>query len=195
MIKRFSELNNLFNLIYDCSNDYQISIKNIWIELKSKKIIFFRRNSFQQNIKTIKREIKATNFILQSEFRYFTYFVLEKVRQDLLKDSDLKLPNRLKSSYFFGTVEDCKIYLKNLYGLSFEFHQRNNLRVIEVEFKEIKSFHKFDNILLTEFQDSYHSKDFYSVFKSFLLEENSENPLYEYVFQGFYKVVRNDIKI
>lgn len=194
MIKRFSELNKLFKLIYNCSEKYQIPIKKIWIELKSKKTTLFQRNAFDKEIKNIKKEIKATKFNLQSEFRYFTYFVLEKIRMDLEKSADIILPNRLESSYFFGNIKDCITYLIGLYGLSYKT-QSTNLKIIEVELKKITCLHKFDNNLLTQFNDDFQSKDFYSVLNSFLLGGKTKKPLYEYVFQGSYQIIRNDINI
>lgn len=195
MIKRLSQLNNLFELIYKCSEFHQISIKDILLKLKSKKIILFTRNRFKNDIKEIKSEIKSKKFILELEFRYFTYFILEKVRQDLLKTSEnTNLPNRFESSYFFGNIRDCVVYLIGLYGLSYK-NQSNNLKIIEVEFEKTESLQKYDNNLLTEFKDDFHSKDFYSTLNNFLIGIESENPLYEYVFQGSYKVIRNDIQI
>ncbi|MBU2928024.1 hypothetical protein [Winogradskyella psychrotolerans] len=195
MLMRLSDLNNLFELIYSCSEYHEISIKQIWLKLKAKNLILFTRNRLKSDLKNIKREIKKQNFILQSEFRYFTYYILEKARQDLIKTSgNIDLPNRFESSYFFGNLKDCIVYLIGFYGLSFK-DQSNNLKIIEVEFERIESLHKFDNNLLTDFKDDFHSKDFYSTLKNFLLCKESEKPLFEYVFQGSYKIIRNDIEI
>ncbi|WP_409446106.1 hypothetical protein [Mariniflexile rhizosphaerae] len=195
MIKRLSDLNNLFDLIYDCSEYHQISIKQIWLKLKSQEIIVFTRNRLKNDLRNIKREIKSQNFILESEFRYFTYYILEKVRQDLIRTSkSVALPNRFESSYFFGNLKDCMIYLIGIYGLSYK-NQSNNLKIIEVEFEKTETLHKFDNNLLTDFKDDFLSNDFYSTLKDFLLCKESKKPLFEYVFQGSYKVIRNDIEI
>jgi len=195
MVKRFTELNNLLKLIYECSEKYQKSIREVLIESKSRKIIF-RKNSFQKSIKAIKKEIKKTDFNLNGEFKYFTYFILENVRLELIKNSDEKIPNRFESSYFFESIADCERYLINLdKTFNSSFYATNQSKVIKVKLIETKVLRKFDNILLTEFQDDYHSKDFQTTIKKYLLEETSENPLLEYVFQGLYKVLKNDIII
>tara|TARA_B100000378_G_scaffold272723_1_gene264648 strand:- start:179 stop:859 length:681 start_codon:yes stop_codon:yes gene_type:complete len=195
MVKRFSELNNLLKLIYECSEKYQKSIREVLIESKSRKIIF-KKNSFQKSVKAIKKEIKKTNFNLCVDFNYFTHYILENVRLELMKNSNKKIPNRFESSYFFESISDCKRYLKNLdKTFSSSFFATNQLKVIKVKFIETKVLRKFDNILLTEFQDHYQSKDFNIIIKKYLKEGTSENPLFEYVFQGFYKVLKNDIRI
>ena len=191
---RLSDLDNLFELIYNCSKYHKISIKQILLKLKTQKTMSFTLNRLKRDLKKIKREIKKQKFILESEFRYFTYYILEKVRQDLIQTSEnIDLPNRFESSYFFGNLKDCIVYLNNLYGLSFK--NLPNLKIIEVEFEKIESLHKFDNNLLTDFKDDFHSKDFYSTLKNFLLCKESEKPLFEYVFQGSYRIIRNDIEI
>ena len=195
MLKRLSVLNNLFELIYECSEYHKISIKKILLKLKAQKTISFTRNKLKNDLKNINREIKKQKFILESEFRYFTYYILEKCRQDLIKTSEkIDLPNRFESSYFFGNLKDCVVYLIGFYGLSYKT-QPNSLKIIEVEFERTESLHRFDNNLLTDFKDDFHSKDFYFTLRNFLLFKESEKPLFEYVFQGSYKVIRNDIEI
>lgn len=50
---------------------------------------------------------------MYTEFKYFNDFVLNLVRKDLAA-SNIIVPNRFKSHYFFEKIEDCKDYLKEL---------------------------------------------------------------------------------
>lgn len=196
IIMRLSELNNLFDLIYNCSEHHNIPIKQVLTKAKSQKTLLFTRNTLKKDLNKIKKEVKSQNFILNSEFRYFTYYVSAKTRKDLTqKPNSISLPNRFESSFFFGSIKDCQIYLKKINDSNYK-NTPYNFKIIKVLFEEIKSLHKFDNILLTTgFKDDFHSKDFYRRLKDFLLSKETENPLFEYVFQGSYRIIKNDIEI
>ena len=140
---------------------------------------------FYDQIEIIKEEISKTNFILSYEFRYFNDYVLEKARKDIFKELKIELPNRFESQYFFQSIDDCIRYNN-------ELTSKSN-RIIEVEFNKIDAFFKGDNKFLTNFDDYYTSEHFYNQAKSFLLESTTDNPLFEIVFIGNYKIIKHHL--
>lgn len=175
-IKRFNELKKLFQLIFDFSEKFNISIYNILIQIfnKSQEL----QEEFELN--KIKSEVINTGFICQREFKYFNDFILDKIRNE---DKINRYPDRFKSHYFFKTIEDCFRYSTNL-GIY------KNIKIIEVEFLETISIFEGDNQLLTNFNDDFTSKDFYFQAKDFLIQKKTNNSLIEVVFVGKYKVLK-----
>ncbi len=194
LINRISELNYLFKLIYNCSNNHKISIKEILDEIEFGYEILDSTNQLKKDLEKIKKEAKLRSFIIKKEFKYFTYNLLEIIRNEINDLHKSNLPNRFKSSYFFGCLKDCKRYLSIFYGEFYKYYSLN-LKIIEVQLLKIDTLKRFDNNLLTNFQNHYHSIDFYNTLADFLKEKKSKNPLYEYVFQGSYMVINNDIDI
>ncbi|MBN2868910.1 MAG: hypothetical protein JXK08_09575 [Flavobacteriaceae bacterium] len=120
---------------------------------------------------------------------------MKKIRKEL-SEENINVPNRFKCCYFFESVGDCKRYLDNLNKSANQPIQHlYNKNIIKVEFLEKNTLKKFDNILITEFHDNFTSKDFYRQFKMFLLGKKTKNPLLEVVFQGSFKIIKNDIYI
>lgn len=185
-IDRFSKLNNLLRLIYDVSNLDNVPIhyiiSQIYPTLFYPEIAIRDDISLLNNIEKIKREILYANFNISSEFKYFNDFVLNKARYDLMLNSNLSLPDRFKSHYFFETMEECFDYYYNLNSVIIQ------CTIIEVEFIDQNCIYKMDNTYLTNFKNHYTSDDFYKDAKDFLMEETSENPLFEIIFQGRYKI-------
>ncbi|MGB5980878.1 MAG: hypothetical protein WBG46_01925 [Nonlabens sp.] len=186
MVARISELNKLFNLIDKCSEYHNVSIREILQSLKLFDPSVITGTQLFLDLKEIKEEKIIQEFNIINEFRYFTYFILEKVRLELLKNNEVEeLPNRFESSYFFGSLADCKRYL---IGLNLNY-SLNKLKVIEVKFEYEDVLFKFDNNHLSNFEDSFHSKDFKDSIARYLRAEQTQNPLFEYVFQGRYRIV------
>ena len=186
-IKRYSKLTYLFELIYNCSKDFNMPIGNILFQVKAN---MFKRMKFKiDDVQLKKRISKIRNESLKkcfrlNEFRMFNDYVLENVRNEINKLYAQELPNRFESCYFFESIDDS---LKYYYKLPVKYHTK----IIEVEFIETRSINKFDNTFLTEFQDYYTSDDFYLQANQFLFKHKSDKPLFEIVFQGKYKVIRH----
>lgn len=187
-VKRYSKLTNLFEQIYNCSKEYELPIVVIVFHIKAS--IFKRRNYKIENlelkkcIKDIRKESSRQHFRVMKEFRWFNDYILEKAKTEIYNELGLVLPNRFESSYFFESIEDC-------YKYYFSLPSKHHTKIIEVEFIEQKMFKKFDNKLVSEFQDDYTSDDFFNQAKQFLLEQTSETPLFEVVFDGKYKVTNH----
>lgn len=187
-INRMSQLNRLFNLFYELSSETNLSLQDILslIYPNFNPISKFEIDkNLHSKIEIIKREIITTNFIVQLEFRYFNDFVLDKAREELCRQSDLLLPDRFQSHFFFESLSDCYSYCLEL-GLN---KDKNN-KIIEVEFVETILLEKMDNRLVSDFHDYFTSQHFYNQAIAFLTKRNSENPLFEIIFQGKYKVKR-----
>ena len=187
-VKRYSKLTNLFEQIYNCSKEYELPIGEIVFHIKAS--IFKRRKYKIENlelkkcIKDIRKESSRRHFRVMREFRWFNDYILEKAKAEIHNELGLILPNRFESSYFFESIEDCFRYY-------FSLPSKVHTKIIEVEFIEQKVLKKFDNKLISEFQDYYTSDDFYNQAKLFLLEGTSETPLFEIVFEGKYKVTNH----
>lgn len=185
-IDRFSKLNNLLRLIYDVSDLDNVPIhyiiSQIYPTLFSPEIAIRYDLSLLDNIEKIKREIHYTNFNISSEFKYFNDFVLNKARYDLMLNSNISLPDRFKSHYFFESLEECFDYYYNLNSVV------TKCVIIEVEFIDQNRIYKMDNTYLTSFENHYTSNEFYKHAKDFLIGKISENPLFEIIFQGRYKI-------
>lgn len=187
-VKRYSMLTNLFEQIYNCSKEYELPIGEIVFHIKAS---FCKRRKYKienlelrQCINEIRKESSRQHFRVMREFRWFNDYILEKAKTEIFNELGLILPNRFESSYFFETIEDC---FKYYFSLPRKFH----VKIIEVEIIEQKILKKFDNKLISEFQDYYTSVDFYNQAKLFLLGEISETPLFEIVFEGKYKVINH----
>lgn len=185
---RFSELKILFNSIYSTSLEYNLPIGEIIFFINAN---IFKRLRYKAEHKTIKSKIKQIRresinrkFNINIEFRFFNDFVLEKVRQDLIKNNDIILPDRFKSSYFFKSIDDCKRYYESLGG-------NYNCQIIKVKFIKTRELKKLDNYFLSNFQDSFTAINFYNQAQNFLLGEKSATPLLEIVFQGKYKILES----
>ena len=180
-MKRYSKLTNLFEQIYNCSKEYELPIGEIVFHIKAS--IFKRLKNKIENlelkkcIKEIRKESSKQHFRVMKEFRWFNDYILEKAKTEIHNEFGLILPNRFESSYFFESIEDCYKYY---FSLPRKFHTK----IIEVEFVEQKILKKFDNKLISEFQDYYTSDNFYNQAKLFLLGGTSETPLFEIVFEG-----------
>jgi hypothetical protein len=185
-IDRFFKLNSLLKLIYDVSKIDNVSIhyiiSQIYPTLFYPEIEIRYDASLLNNIEKIKREILNTNFNISSEFKYFNDFVLNQVRNNLMFESNISLPDRFKSHYFFESIEECLDYYYNLSSIV------KKCTIIEVEFIDKKCIYKMDNKYLTNFKNHYTSIDFYKDANDFLIGKISENPLFEIIFQGRYKV-------
>jgi hypothetical protein len=58
-----------------------------------------------------------------------------------------------------------------------------------VEFIETRELKRLDNYFLVNFQDYFTSNDFYNQAKDFLNAKKTEEPLFEIIFQGKYRVI------
>lgn len=181
---RFSKLKHLFDLIFNLSRDYNLPIYDV-LKFTNQNARINAEMDFYDQIENIKQEISTTNFILLYEFRYFNYYILEKVRKDIFDETKLELPNRFESQYFFQSINDCIRYNN-------ELNSKSN-KIIEVEFNKTDAYFKGDNKFLTNFDDYYTSEHFYNQAKSFLLESTTNNPLFEIVFIGNYKIIRHHL--
>lgn len=185
---RFSELKTLFNSIYSTSLEYNLPIGEIIFFINAnifKRLIYkAEHKTIKSKIKQIRRESINRKFNINIEFRFFNDFVLEKVRQDLIKNNDIILPDRFKSSYFFKSIDDCKKYYESLGG-------NYNCQIIKVKFIKTRELKKLDNYFLSNFQDSFTAINFYNQAQNFLLGEKSATPLLEIVFQGKYKILES----
>ena len=186
-LSRYLKLKDLFRCIFDVSKLSNVSVHYILSQVypdffrPETELVFERQ--LLDGIDKIRIEIDRTNFVLQSEFRYFNDFVLDMVHSDLSSDSVL-LPDRFKSHYFFLSVQDCVRYY-------LELPNSRSCTVIEVELVEMNYFSKHDNSFLTNFENYFTASDFYNQAKKFLLGEVSRHPLIEIVFQGIYRVRRH----
>jgi len=186
-VKRFKKLTKLFELMYNCSTEFELPLFDILFQVKAN---FFKRLKFKiKNIQLKKRisEIRNECFkkcFRSNEFRMFNDYMLAKVRDELNAKFVSDLPNRFESCYFFESIDDSLKYYSNL---PVKYHTK----IIEVEFIQIRSINKFDNTFLSEFQDYYTSDDFYLQANQFLFKHKSDKPLFEIVFQGKYKVIRH----
>jgi hypothetical protein len=187
-VKRYSKLTDLFEQIYNCSKEYELPIGEIIFHIKAS---FLKRRKYKienlklkKCIKDIRKESSRQHFRVMKEFRWFNDYILEKAKKEIHHELGLVLPNRFESSYFFESIEDCYKYYFNL-------PRKYHTKIIEVEFIEQKMLKKFDNKLVSEFQDHYTSDDFFNQAKLFLLEGASETPLFEFVFEGKYKVTNH----
>lgn len=187
-IDRQSKLNTLFNLLFELSFENELSIQNIFslVYPNFKQYSIFESNqNILDKIEIIKLEINKINFNVNREFLFFNDFVLDKVKTELNNDFNLDLPDRFKSHYFFETLSDCYFYY-----LELGCNQNKNSKIIEIELIETIKLEKMDNRLIVDFQDYFTSKHFYNQAKDFLTKKKSENPLFEIIFQGKYKVNR-----
>lgn len=187
-INRISKLNRLFNLLYDLSFETNLPFQNILslVLPNFNPISKFEVNqSLLSKIEIIKLEIIATNFNIHSEFKFFNDFILDKVKTELYNENKFVLPDRFKSNYFFESLSDCYLYCLEL-GL----YKNKNNKIIEVEFVDTIHMEKMDNRLVADFQNHYTSNHFYNQAKKFLTKKTSDNPLFEIIFQGKYKVNR-----
>jgi hypothetical protein len=181
---RFSKLKQLFDLIFKLSSDHNLPIYDV-LKFTNQIEIINNGMGFYDQIEIIKEEISKTNFILSYEFRYFNDYILEKARKDIFKELKIELPNRFESQYFFQSIDDCIRYNN-------ELTSKSN-KIIEVEFNKIDAFFKGDNKFLINFDDYYTSEHFYNQAKSFLLESTTDNPLFEIVFIGNYKIIKHHL--
>lgn len=184
--KRYSRLINLFEQIYNCSKEYELPIGNVLFLIN---VGFLKRRKNRINnlelekcINNIRNESSKQHFKISKEFRWFNDYILEKAKSELQNELGLILPNRFESGYFFESIEDCCKYYYNL-------PKKALAKIIQVEFTEQISLHKFDNKLITEFQDYYTSDDYYNQAKLFLIGGTSATPLFEIVFKGKYRVL------
>lgn len=185
-INRMTKLNSLFSALYNLSLYTNLSLQDILslVYPNFKAYSTFEISPYiTQIIKLIKNEVLKTNFNVYNEFRYFNDFVLQKVRNEL-DEVGIILPDRFKSHYFFESLSDTFFYC-------LELNIDRRFTVIEVEFQQNLKGHKMDNRLAVNFFDHYTAKDFHNQARMFLLKKSSENPLFEIVFQGKYKVINH----
>jgi hypothetical protein len=178
---RFLKLNKLFKLIFEVSCEGKLPLLNILAELYPEQFIsditVKNFSKYEVELKIIKKEIVETNFNVELEFRYFTDYVLSEKRKELGEKSNLKIPDRFKSHYFFESIEDCLNYHDNLITTK-------ECVIVLVEIIDQISLCKMDNTYLTSFQNHHTAEDFYKHAEDFLMQKTSENPLFEVVFQG-----------
>lgn len=184
--KRYSELKPLYELIYNCSEKYNLQLQYIidflLVNRSRRNIKKFGNCELKHTLKQIKKKSKILHFCLIKEFRYFTDYVLEKVQNNL----DNGLPDRYKVNYFFESMVDCYRYLRSLSGV-YEY------KIFEVEFIETSSCDKFDNHYTSYFEPHSTAKDFYIQAFLYLLKIESSNPLWEVLFSGKYKITKQII--
>lgn len=189
-IERFSTLNHLLRLIFETSNLNNISLHYILSQIYPN--IFQHDNTIINNlnvineIENIRKEIIQTSFEL-SEFKYLNDFILDMIRNDLA-NSNILLPDRFKSHYFFESIEDCIQYY-------IELSFFKPCKIIEVEPITKKNIIKIDNRLLTTFEDSCTANDIYIQAKECLTGKATQNPLFEIVFQGTYQIKNHLLNI
>src|SRR5690606_12772007 len=186
-IQRFNNLNQLLELLFKASKSYNLSLhyilSQIYPNIFQPECDIRNEPNILQDIDKIRKEIFLVNFEVYTEFKYFNDFVLNLVRKNLAT-SNIIVPDRFKSHYFFEKIEDCKKYLK-------ELRNYKPCEIVEVEIIEKNQLIKVDNTLLTTFQNHYTSCDFYNQAKECLTGKISLNPLYEIVFQGKYRITKN----
>ncbi len=184
-LERFKKLEKLFNQIFEISSSSNLPIINIlaalYPNLYYSNILVENQNTLESNLDVLRKEIAISKFCVGIEFRYFTDYVLYKAREEIKKELNKPLPNRFKSHYFFESIEDCFNYYYSLEAVK-------PSTIIKVDFIDQNRVYKMDNALLTSFENHYTSKDFYRHAKNYWMELTTENPLFEIVFQGKYKV-------
>lgn len=190
-ISRVKKLERLFNLFCELSQNRDLSIHSI-LALLYPNTLFPEEEiekdfDLQNSLNEINQEILKTSFQLTSEFKHFNDFILEEVRR-ILKNNDISLPDRFKSHYFFESIEDCLKYYA-------EIRYKVRPTIIQVEFLEGSNSYKFDNNLLTKFENNFRAKDFYNQAEYCLKKGVTENPLFEIVLQGKYKVISHSKKL
>lgn len=190
--ERFKKLEKLFNLIFEVSSNSNLPLINIlaslYPDLFSSEIIVENQNDLEDSLGALKKEIAISKFNVKYEFRYFTDYVLYKARTEIKKEINKPLPDRFKSHFFFESIEDCRNYYNNLISAK-------SSTIIQVEFIDQNRVYKMDNTFLTSFENYYTSKDYYRHAKDFLMERTTENPLFEIIFQGRYKVKEHLLKL
>lgn len=168
----FSVKNNL-PIIVILSSNY-MTFKLFWKNL-------FNLFSFIDEIRQLKKEWKKKNFQSSIDTNYFIDFMLEKCRNEIQKEKNIVLPSRFKSSFYFETEADSKIYKE-------KFEYIPNLEIIKVEFLEERVLKKFDNSIISNIYFLSTAKDYESVCQLFLNGYISDNSINEIVFQGKYKI-------
>lgn len=186
-IARFTELQYLLNLFFETSSRTNISIchilSQIYPEVVCPQTDVTESTNLTDDIEKIRNEINRTNFILHSEFRFFNDLVLAIARSELINEGFI-LPDRFKSHYFFDSLEQCFAYYVNLPSLT-------PCRIIEVEFLNIKQVYKLDNMFLTRFEETFTANDFYKQAKRCLSGDITDNPIFEIVYQGTYRIKKH----
>ncbi|WP_298141025.1 hypothetical protein [Flavobacterium sp.] len=184
-IERLKQLEKLFNLIFEISSNLNLPLINILATLYPKlyysEIIIKNQSDLEKHLDVLRKEILYSRFNVQFEFRNFTDFIFSKARADIIKNHKISLPDRFKSRYFFESIEDCLNYHDNLIS-------QKPCKIIMVEFIDKNRVYKFDNTFLTSFENHYTSEDFYRHANDYWMQQTSQNPLFEIIFLGKYKV-------
>ncbi|MBK8806049.1 MAG: hypothetical protein IPO21_05125 [Bacteroidales bacterium] len=183
-IERFSSLKHLLKLLFEVSYSNNIPLhyilSQIYPNVFRPEIAIRNEQKLLNDIEKVRKEMNRTNFDIFSEFKYFNDFILDMIRSDLA-NSNILLPDRFKSHFFFETIEECIQYHNELLNC-------RPCKLVEVELIDKKQIIKLDNRLLTTFENSHTSNDFYNQAKECLIGNVTENPLYEIVFQGKYQI-------
>ncbi len=183
-IDRFNELSVLFELFYLGSVSYNLPVAYFFDLVHTRN--YFKLQKLKKTygvdityINHILKENKKCHFRLMSEGRYFFDYILEIARVQLSTQLDKTIPDRFKSKFFFKSLEDCHLYMK----------EKGQGKIIEVEILECVSLSEVDNRLLNHFENQWRSIDLMNQAMKALLGEVSNSPLIEIVFQGKYRVL------
>ncbi len=176
--------------MFDLSSNSNLPLLDILkaLHLNHSEILIENQKEIENSLNALKKEIRISKFNAEVEFRYFTDYVLCKARTEIKRELNKPLPDRFKSHYFFESIEDCLNYYDS-------FDSVKSSTIIQVEFIDKNRIYKMDNKYLAHFENHYTSKDFYRRAKDFLSGCTSENPLFEVIFQGRYKVNAHLLKL
>lgn len=185
-IKDFNEKKEFLELFYFITNSKPKKLNQVNNDIK---------NGYANNIESSYNEVipilhklyKKNSFDLSNDFYLILDYYLMKEKEKLEIES-FDLPDRFSSSFFFKTKEDCLKYLNKL--------NYNKCFIYKVEIKDLDSIYKFDNnfistnlMFLSGVELSMRCFDF------LFGKEESNDPIFEYVYKGEYRVIdKEDIK-
>lgn len=180
-VNRNKELLNLFELTYK----YSKKKKKPVVEVLCQNIYDPHFSGFLLN--KIKKESIRSSFSREHDLSLFIDFILEKARILVNKEYSKSLPPRFESCFFWENIDDCKSYCN-------KFSTNGPFIILKVSFIEKIQFERLDNILIsTQFYDWFTSEDFLNQAKIFLLGGESNEPHFEIIFQGRFKIIEHII--
>lgn len=176
-VNRNNELLKLFQL----TAKYSKKKKKPVVEVLGQDIYDSYSSGFLLN--KIKKESIKTSFSPEHDLRFFIDFILEEARITIQKKHSKSLPSRFESCFFWENIEDCRSYCD-------KFSSYGPFIILKVSFIEKKQFERLDNVLISShFYDWFTSEDFFNQAKIFLLGGESNEPQFEIIFQGQFKII------